>query len=304
MKIARFLTKNGWTSLAAYTGLIGLVGFALGKGGLFPHAFSEHGFLKAAIYWILLTHVTITAMSLSFHRMHTHRGVILHPWIDGAFQILLWLTTSMCKLDWVSVHVYHHAHSDEEKDPHSPYQKGLLRVFFLGALDYTRAKTSPEIWRIRSKLKENRLEQFLRENILMGPTIMIILYVVAFGPLVGTGLALMTFATSPVFAVGGVNAIAHAWGYRNYQTSDQSRNIGFLFPLNWMICGELDHNNHHAHPKSASFRHRWFEFDIGYFYLCVLEKVGLAEIKVRAPRRSRAPIHVADPVATAAAKSA
>ncbi len=288
----------------SYVGLIAIVYFAIGSGGLFPQTFASYGFVKAGIYWILLTHVTITAMSLSFHRMHTHRGVILHPMIDSVFQIWLWLTTSMCKLDWVSVHVYHHAHSDEEKDPHSPYQKGLLRVFFLGALDYARAKQSPEIWRIRSKLKENRLERFLRENILVGPTMMVIFYTVAFGPIIGGALSLMTFATSPVFAVGGVNAIAHAWGYRNYKTSDQSRNIGFLFPLNWMICGELDHNNHHAHPKSASFRHRWFEFDIGYFYLCALEKIGLADIKVRAPKRQlQAAVNQTED-ATVAARSA
>ncbi|MEX1100159.1 MAG: hypothetical protein WEB87_07025, partial [Bacteriovoracaceae bacterium] len=58
-----------------------------------------------------------------------------------------------------------------------------------------------------------------------------------------------------------------------------SRNLGFVLPLNFLICGELDHNNHHAHPKSCSFRHRWFEFDWGYFYINLLDRIKLAAIK-------------------------
>ncbi|RYZ68273.1 MAG: fatty acid desaturase [Proteobacteria bacterium] len=270
--------------LAAWAAFVIGVWQLIGNEGLFPSVFAEHGIFKALLYWVILTHITITAMSLSFHRMHTHRGVVFHRAVDGAFQLWLWLTTSMCKLDWVSVHVYHHAHSDDVLDPHSPYQKGLGRVFLLGALDYTRAKQNPEVLKIRNKLKETRFEAFLSRNILLGPVIMIVLYTLAFGPWTGLGLSLMTFATSPIFAVGGVNAIAHAWGYRNYKTKDQSRNIGFLFPLNWMICGELDHNNHHPHPKSCSFRHRWYEFDVGYAYIWALEKMGLAQVKVRAPK--------------------
>jgi stearoyl-CoA desaturase (delta-9 desaturase) len=76
-----------------------------------------------------------------------------------------------------------------------------------------------------------------------------------------------------------VNALAHWWGYRNHKTIDNSRNLGFLIPLNFIICGELDHNNHHAHMRSCSFRHRWFEFDIGFVYLTLLGWIKLAELK-------------------------
>jgi hypothetical protein len=95
----------------------------------------------------------------------------------------------------------------------------------------------------------------------------------------GGAISVVNFLVSPLFAVGGVNALAHWWGYRNHATSDNSRNLGFLLPLNFIICGELDHNNHHAHMKSCSFRHRWFEFDIGYFYLILLNKIKLVELK-------------------------
>ena len=256
-----------------------LVTVGFGPGGLYPEAFASQAWLKMGLFIFIMTHLTITAMSLSFHRMHTHKGVRFHPVVDAIMQLWLWATTSMSKLDWVSVHVYHHATSDTAQDPHSPVQKGLARVFFLGVADYTRAKSHPEVLRIRRKLPANRLEKLISENVFVGPIVLGAAYMVAFGPLWGFILMATTFLISPIFAVGGVNALAHYFGYRNYETTDNSRNLGFIFILNWMICGELDHNNHHAHPTSCSFRHKAWEFDIGYAYIKLLSWVGLAEIK-------------------------
>ncbi len=251
----------------------------IGPQGLFP-GFLAHGAVwKIGLYLMGMTHITITAMSLCFHRMHTHQGVTFPKWLDHLMQSWLALTTGMSKLDWVSVHIYHHAHSDQEKDPHSPKHKGLARIFFFGVYDYVVAKDTPEVMKLRKKIPEDRYESFLKKNPLIGPIFTAAVLAVCFGPAVGGGIALATFAISPLFAVGGVNAIAHAIGYRNYETTDESRNIGFLFILNWMICGELDHNNHHAHPKSCSFRHRWYEFDVGYFYIQLLSLVGWAKVK-------------------------
>jgi stearoyl-CoA desaturase (delta-9 desaturase) len=274
--------------VVGFTLIAFLVTIAFGERGLAPAVLAEGAAWKIALYVVLMTHITITAMSLCFHRMHTHRGVVLAKWVDRAMQSWLALTTGMSKRDWVSIHAYHHAHSDQEKDPHSPKQKGLARIFFFGVYDYVVAKNDPEVLRIRRKIPEDGFEKFLNDNPLFGPIIVAAVLTVLFGPAHGGTLSLLTYAISPFFAVGGVNAIAHAFGYRNYATKDESRNIGFLFPLNWMICGELDHNNHHAHPRSCSFRHRWYEFDIGYFYIQILSAVGLAKIKT-AHSLTRAP---------------
>lgn len=256
-----------------------LVIFDFGPHGILANAFATHWGIKLALYVFFMTHITITAMSLSFHRMHTHKGVKFHPVVDAAMQIWLWATTSMSKLDWVSVHVYHHATSDTPNDPHSPVQKGLARVFFLGVIDYARAKSHPEVLKIRGRLPANGMERFISRNLFVGPLVLGSLLVILFGPAWGLILMTSTFLISPIFAVGGVNALAHYFGYRNHKTTDNSRNLGFLFILNWMICGELDHNNHHAHPTSCSFRHKAWEFDIGYAYIKMLSWLGLAEIK-------------------------
>lgn len=252
---------------------------ANGANGIFGDFVAAHPVLFVIIYGCAIAHITITAMSLSYHRFHTHKGVILNKWVDMPMQVWLWLVTSLNKVDWVAVHIFHHAHSDLEKDPHSPVQNGIWHALFFGVFDYTKGKSIPEVLKIKKTIHTNKLEAFMQENSFVGPAIMTTLMVVLFGPFWGAILSITNFMTSPIFAIGGVNALAHWWGYRNHKTTDNSRNLGFLFPLNFLICGELDHNNHHGHMRSCSFRHRWFEFDIGFFYIKMLNAVGLAELK-------------------------
>lgn len=269
-----------WILVLACAPLAGyLIEIGIGPLGSLGYSMSP---LMMALYWVLVAHLTITCMSLCFHRQHTHQGVRLHPAVDTVMQAWLWLFTSMSKRDWVSVHVYHHIHSDTEKDPHSPVMKGLGHVFFLGVLDYTRAKRDPEVLKIRNKIKESSFEAFIDKNLFLGPILLATTHLVLFGPVQGAIVSVGAFLISPLLAVGGVNALAHWFGYRNHRTTDNSRNLGFLFPLNWVICGELDHNNHHHFPNSCSFRHRWYEFDIGYAYLKILSWMGLAEIRFAA----------------------
>jgi stearoyl-CoA desaturase (delta-9 desaturase) len=268
----------GWTSCFYWIPAL------FGNLGFFGSWFETATVLKFSVIWVLTAHLTITCMSLCFHRSHTHQAVKLHPLVDYPMQWILWTVTSMSKLDWVSVHVYHHTHSDTSKDPHSPSQKGLLRVFFFGAFDYTRAKNWPEVQKIRARIPASPVERYIARHTFQAPIMGGILLMILFGPLYGSILTVLNFAISPLFAVGGVNALAHAIGYQNYDAKDESRNIGFLFPLNWIISGELDHNNHHKFPKSPSFAHRWFEFDIGWVYLKILSFMGLAKITGKVPK--------------------
>jgi len=265
--------------LAVYAALWVLATKTIGLHGFFGEFVAEHPLSFFTIYLAIMAHLTITAMSLSFHRYHTHKGVVLNKWIDTTMQLWLWCMTSMSKVDWVSVHIYHHAHSDQPNDPHSPVQKGIWHALFFGVFDYTSAKSWPEVERIKKTIKTNKLEAYIHNNSFVGPFFLALVSIIAFGPLWGSLVAFLTFMISPIFAIGGVNALAHWFGYRNHVTTDNSRNLGFLFPLNFIICGELDHNNHHGHMKSCSFRHRWFEFDIGYAYLRLLSVMKLAVLK-------------------------
>jgi stearoyl-CoA desaturase (delta-9 desaturase) len=78
-----------------------------------------------------------------------------------------------------------------------------------------------------------------------------------------------------------INGIGHYWGYRNFQTEDDSTNI---VPWAAWIGGEELHNNHHAYPTSAKFSLRWYEFDLGWMYIRILASLGLARVRKQAPK--------------------
>lgn len=257
---------------------------AIGPNGFFGDYFQTHTVLKFGLVWVLMAHITISAMSICYHRAHTHQAVKLNKMIDYSMQIWLWFISSLSMLDWVAVHIYHHAMSDTAKDPHSPKHKGFWHVFFMGAHDFTQAKSWPEVQKIRSRLKAGPLEKYIGDHLFLLPVIFAAAQIFCFGPLYGSILAALNFMITPLFAVGGVNALAHAFGYQNYDAKDNSHNLGFLFPLNWIIAGELDHNNHHKFPKSPSFAHRWFEFDFGFSYIKLMSWMGLAKITGTVPK--------------------
>ena len=86
---------------------------------------------------------------------------------------------------------------------------------------------------------------------------------------------------SPFLAAGVINGIGHYWGYRNFQSEDASTNV---VPWGILIGGEELHNNHHAYASSAKLSNRWYEFDIGWLYIRILETLGLAKVKKVAPK--------------------
>jgi len=292
MKKQQLLDLGFYLGLAAtWTSMFWAVPALIGQNGIAGNWFETHTWLKMGLIFIGMSHLTISAMSIAFHRVHTHQALKLHPIVDMTMQTFLWAVTSMSKLDWVSVHVYHHTYSDTEKDAHSPKQKGLAHVFFKGVIDYSEAKGWPEVLKIRERIPANAYERFIARHLFFAPIILSAVLMMIFGAKYGSILSILNFSISPLFAVGGVNAIAHAFGYQNYDSKDESRNIGFLFILNWIICGELDHNNHHKYPKSPSFAHRWFEFDIGWVYIRVLKAFGMARVTGKVPTY-RAPVKV------------
>jgi stearoyl-CoA desaturase (delta-9 desaturase) len=89
----------------------------------------------------------------------------------------------------------------------------------------------------------------------------------------------------PITAAGIINGIGHYWGYRNFGCADASKNI---VPWGILIGGEELHNNHHAFGSSAKLSSKWFEFDIGWMYIRILETVGLAKVRKVAEVADRA----------------
>jgi stearoyl-CoA desaturase (delta-9 desaturase) len=108
---------------------------------------------------------------------------------------------------------------------------------------------------------------------------MLIVNILLFGP-IGLTIWAVQMLWIPVTAAGVINGVGHYYGYRNFQVEDASTNI---VPWGILIGGEELHNNHHAYASSARLSNKWYEFDIGWLYIRLMEIVGLADVKKLAP---------------------
>lgn len=230
-----------------------------------------------------LTHITIASVTIFLHRHQTHRALTLHPVVSHFFRFWLWLTTSMVTKDWVAIHRKHHANVETADDPHSPKQKGLNRVLWTGAQLYHQESRNQEtIEKYGFGTPDDWLERHLYSgHNWLGIVLMFGINVMLFGPLVGVIVWLVQMAWIPFWAAGVINGIGHYWGYRNFEVKDASTNI---VPWGILIGGEELHNNHHTYASSAKLSARWWEFDIGWFYIRSMEMLGLARVKKLPPQ--------------------
>lgn len=231
---------------------------------------------------LVLTHISIASITIYLHRHSAHRALELHPIPSHFFRFWLWLTTGMVTKEWTAVHRKHHAKCETVDDPHSPMIYGIKKVLTEGA----------ELYRIESKNKETMErygygtpDDWVERNIYTkhsakGIALMLIINVILFGP-IGLTIWAIQMLWTPIFAAGVINGIGHYWGYRNFQAEDASRNI---VPWGILIGGEELHNNHHAYATSARLSNKWYEFDIGWMYIRILEMLGLAKVKKVAPK--------------------
>ena len=88
--------------------------------GVLAHGLLDLVWWKLLLYRLVVTHVTIAAVTIYLHRVQAHRALNLHPTICHFFRLWLWLTTGMITKDWVAIHRKHHARCESDEDPHSP----------------------------------------------------------------------------------------------------------------------------------------------------------------------------------------
>ena len=227
------------------------------------------------------THITIAAVTIYLHRHQTHRALDLNPAVSHFFRFWLWLTTGMRTTEWVAIHRKHHARVETAEDPHSPRILGIKTVLLTGAELYRREAAKA---RTIEKYGFNTPADWLERNLYhpcnsLGICLMLILNVTLFG-FIGITIWAVQMAWIPFFAAGVINGVGHWWGYRNFEGPDASTNI---VPFGLLIGGEELHNNHHAFAGSARFSNKWYEFDLGWYYIRLLELLGMARVKKVAP---------------------
>ncbi len=230
------------------------------------------------------THITITCVTLFLHRSQAHLSVEFHPAVSHPMRFWLWLTTGMVTREWVSIHRKHHAKVETEADPHSPRTHGILKVLFSGTELYRKEAANKDTLETYGRgtpwdwIERNLYTRYSAT----GVVILFILNYALFGFL-GISIWAVQMMWIPFFAAGVINGGAHFFGYRNYQTPDDSTNLG---NIGLLIGGEELHNNHHAFPGSAKFSAQAWEFDVGWFYISLLQHLRLVCVKrVMPPRK-------------------
>jgi stearoyl-CoA desaturase (delta-9 desaturase) len=254
---------------------------------------SAVNWLDLAIMAVLYV-LTGLGITVGYHRLLTHRSFQTSRPVQYTFAILGSMSVQGPVLHWVADHRKHHAHTDEEGDPHSPHLagrgvigavKGLWHAH-VGWLFSLKDRAEPE--RYARDWLEDRGMRVIDKLFLfwLGLGIAIPFAVgLAVGGTVGAGLtAALWGGLVRIFLLHhvtfSINSVCHFFGRRAFATEDESRNVFWLAPLSF---GESWHNNHHAFPRSAFHGLRWTQLDTGGIVIRLLERTGLAWNVVRIP---------------------
>jgi stearoyl-CoA desaturase (Delta-9 desaturase) len=248
--------------------------------------------------------LTLLGVTIGFHRYLTHRAFQTSKAVEYILAIVGSMAIEGPVVNWVADHRKHHAHTDEEGDPHSPHGfgpglRGTIKGLFHAHVGW--------LWEDHGIAERRKYARDLVED--RGMRIINL----SFGPLAALSLAIPFFAG---WAIGGslrdgltaflwgglvrvfflhhvtwsINSICHFFGRRRFATTDQSTNV---FWLALPSFGEAWHHNHHAFPRSAFHGLRWYQVDVAGLVILALEKLGLVWNVVRiSPERQAQRISV------------
>jgi stearoyl-CoA desaturase (delta-9 desaturase) len=235
-------------------------------------------------------------VTVGFHRLLTHRAFETHRPLKYVFAVLGSLSVQGPVITWVADHRKHHAHTDEEGDPHSPHVghgsglRGLLHAHMGWLMESMgraqRRRYAPELMEDAGMRRINRSFELI---VLAGLAIPFALGYLLGGTLTAALTALLWGGLVRIFLLHhvtwSINSVCHFFGRRRFATDDHSTNV---FWLALPSLGESWHHNHHAFPRSAQQGLRRWELDPSGALIALLERLGLAWNVVRiTPERQR-----------------
>ncbi len=277
------VAKNGldWPTLIWIGGIHVAAAYAL----ISPQYFTWSGLaICLGLYWV----TGCLGVTLGYHRLLTHGSFVTSALVRWFFAFVGGISGEGSAVVWVANHRKHHAFSDQEGDPHSPRDGGLwshiLWLFPKHSAEEVAAhvkRWAPDLARDAGVMFFHRT--FLLWHFLIGGGLLAAGWA-AYGRDVGISWLLWGLAVRMVIVfhvTWFVNSATHIWGYRNYETTDDSRNLWWVGLL---AFGEGWHNNHHAFQRMAAHGHKWWEFDMTYWVILALEKLGLVWNVVHTPQ--------------------
>ncbi len=231
--------------------------------------------ITIALYWMAIGF----GIGMGYHRLLTHRSYKVPKALEYFFAICGTLSLEGGPIFWVATHRVHHQNSDHDGDPHTPHDGGFWA--HMGWIMFGEAKhnDTKAMAKYAPDLSKDRFYVWLNQYHYV-PLIVLGLTLLAFGGWTLVYWAIFLRVVVGLHATWLVNSATHMWGARRFTTKDDSRN-------NWWVAlltfGEGWHNNHHAHPTSARHGLAWYELDITWIQIHLLQRLGFAKnVKVAA----------------------
>ena len=266
------MTENRYNTVSATT----TITFAIFHAGAIAALF----FFSWPAFWmaVFLNWVALSlGIGMAYHRLLTHRSYKVPKYLEYFLTLCATLALEGGPIFWVGTHRIHHQHSDKEGDPHSPrhgawWAHMLWMVFGKGYHNQTQL-----MGRYAPDLNRDPFYRWLNTYHWVPLTVL------GIGLWIFGGFSMMLWGiffrvTFGHHVTWAVNSVTHMWGERRFQTRDDSTN-------NWWVAlltfGEGWHNNHHAHPTSARHGLAWYELDITWLEIRLLQALGIAkQVKV------------------------
>ncbi|XP_077220063.1 fatty acid desaturase 5 [Tasmannia lanceolata] len=238
-----------------------------------PFAFN---WTAVCVAFVLYFVTGLFGITLSFHRNLSHRSFKLPKWLEYSFAYCGVQALQGNPLDWVSTHRFHHQYCDSERDPHSPLEGfwySHISWFFDVESVVQKCGEASNV----GDLEKQPFYRFIRRTYIAHPLALAVLLYAAGGfPFIVWGMGVRIVWVYHITWL--VNSACHVWGRQSWNTGDLSRN-------NWWVAflafGEGWHNNHHAFEYSARHGLEWWEFDLTWYVVWLLQAIGLAtDVKV------------------------
>ena len=268
----------------------------------FTWMLTMHSGAVAALFYFSWTGLAICAVlhfvtaclgvTLGYHRLLTHGSFKVSKPVEYFLSCCGMLSAEGSPIFWVATHRKHHVLSDLPGDPHSP-NDGFWWSHILWFKPRTLkseeealfARWAPDLWKDPWHRVFDRI--FPVFTILLGIGLFIV-GEAAMGPGMGWSLALWGVCMRAILCYHStwfVNSATHVWGYRNYETTDRSRNLWWVALVSY---GEGWHNNHHAHQRLARHGHRKWEIDVTWMVIRTMQILGLAtNVQDRIPEQTK-----------------
>ncbi len=238
--------------------------------------------LISAIVFLVGYIINVFYITVFYHRGLTHGALKFSPRIEKFIAATGPWITGIDPKGWILMHRLHHLHSDTELDPHSPVNLGIFGVAKGQLHSYEQALR-------RLMRKEPAYTEIVKDlnfdvNIINQSKLWMLPYATHLIIAVALGFISHSVLIGSAYYLGMmshpiqgwmVNALAHHYGYRNFETTDNSKNNAFVA---WFVVGEGYQNNHHTYPHRANFAVKPFEIDLGYMLCKIAAKFNVLKI--------------------------